>query len=359
MMRKMNIRKIAGITLALGVTASGVLLQASSLTKTLKAAYNNIAISYNGQIKTLSSEPFSVNGTTYVPLRAVGEIMGSTVNWANNTVYITSQTIPTVSNEQELAAKNFEIASLKQQLEVAKKELETYKGNGTTVAGANLTTSAVKETLEQIEEDYDYEYSLDWSFDLKIVSNRLELTVYYEDKDDIWEETTKSERKGLIEDICDDIAYRHDDVEIRGTLEDNYEDEEIGTFKYSTSGSLTYDEEEEYSLSDFEDQLEDDYDKIDCFDFDIEITSIELDEEEDDEVHFTIDVDLGDYVDEWNELDSSSDEDELAEFLDEIVNDIEREFDEYDYILGNVYDESGVRIAYYDEDGDVTMYKAD
>jgi hypothetical protein len=357
MMRKMNIRKITGITLALGVTASGVLLQAASVTKTLKAAYNNIAISYNGQIKTLSSEPFSVNGTTYVPLRAVGEIMGSTVNWANNTVYITSQTLPTVSNEQELAAKNFEIASLKQQLDVAKKELETYKGNGTTPAGENLTTTAVSNTLEDIEDEYEDQYSVDWEFDLRIVSSRLELTVYYSSRyDDILEDMTSSKREAFIKSICKDIADNHDGVEIRGTLEDEYKDEEIATFKYSTSGSYTYDEEETYSLSDFEEELEDRYTKIDCFDFDIDIESIELDERYDDEVHFTLNVDLGDYVDEWNELGSSSDESDLEYFLDDIEEDITDEFDDYDYVKGYVEDEDGKTIAYYDEDGDVIIY---
>lgn len=357
-MKKIRKSKIVCLLLVLGVAMSGTVLNASSLTKTLKAVYNNIAVSYNGQTKTLSTKPFTVNGITYVPLRAIGEIMGASVSWANNTVSITGQTTSMVSNEQEIAAKNFEIASLKQQLELAKAELAADEEIETTAEDSNLTTSDISDTLNQIENDYEEEYDIDWEFDLDIVSDELELTVYYDSGDnDALDEMTESERRAFIKSICYDIADNHEDVAITGTLEDSYEAVEIAEFGYSASGSFTYEEEENYSLSEFEDELEDDYDEINCLDFDISIESIELDEEDDDELAFTINVDLDDYSDEWNSL-TSSDEDELEYFLEEIIGDIEDEFSAYDEINGTVEDTSyGVIVRY--EDGYVSIYQAE
>lgn len=57
--------------------------------------YNNIKISLNGQYITPKDangntvEPFSINGTTYLPVRAVGDALGLSVDWdGNNTTVI-------------------------------------------------------------------------------------------------------------------------------------------------------------------------------------------------------------------------------------------------------------------------------
>lgn len=57
--------------------------------------YNNIKISLNGQYITPKDangntvEPFSINGTTYLPVRAVGDALGLSVDWdGKNTTVI-------------------------------------------------------------------------------------------------------------------------------------------------------------------------------------------------------------------------------------------------------------------------------
>ncbi|MDF2612944.1 MAG: copper amine oxidase N-terminal protein [Clostridia bacterium] len=359
-MKKFKPYKLLCLTLGVGIVMSGTVLNAASLTKTLKAVYNNIAVSYNGQTKVLSSEPFLINGSVYVPLRTVGEIMGTSVSWANNTVYITGQSSSNVSSEQEIAAKNFEIASLKQQLDLAKKELETYKGTGT--AGSNLTTTAINNTLNKIVDTYDEDYDVDWEFDLRLVSSKLELTVSYDSRydDDDFDDTTESKRKQFIKEICYDISTAHKDVEIYGTLEDSREDTEIAEFSYSKTGSLDYEEESSTSLSDFEDDLERSYRSIKLSDsVSLNIDSIEL-SERNDTLTFTVTTDLSlediekiDEIDEWDRL-STTHQRRLEEFFDDIINDLEYEYKSYDEIVGVLRDNDNDLIASY-EDGDLDL----
>ncbi|WP_069997292.1 copper amine oxidase N-terminal domain-containing protein [Cellulosilyticum sp. I15G10I2] len=346
-MKKFKSYKVLCLTLGLGIALSGTVLNAASITKSLKAVYSNIAISYNGQTKILSSEPFLVNGTTYVPLRAVSEIMGANVNWANNTIYIASQTSSNVSTEQELAAKNFEIASLKQQLDVAKKELETFKGTGT--EGSNLTTAAINNTLSKIKDTYYDDYNIDWEFNLRLVSSRLELTVSYDSRYDSsdFAKTTESRRKQFIREICYDIASAHKDTEIRGTLEDSRTDKEVATFRYSKTGSYTYEEESYLSLSEFETELERYYKTINIVTPSIPINAIDLSERSS-TLTATLNVNLRtsgtDYRAAWNDISRSN----LRKYLDDIIDDIEDEYSTYDKIIIVVKDNSLGLIADYE-----------
>jgi hypothetical protein len=73
---------------------------ASTGTKSIQAAYNNIKIYVDGNLITPKDasgnavEPFISGGTTYLPVRAIGEALGKTVDWdgATQSVYIGSKT---------------------------------------------------------------------------------------------------------------------------------------------------------------------------------------------------------------------------------------------------------------------------
>ena len=64
---------------------------AASNTKTIEALYNNIKIYVDGvkidpkDANGNTVEPFIYNGTTYLPVRAVGEAIGKTVTWDGTT----------------------------------------------------------------------------------------------------------------------------------------------------------------------------------------------------------------------------------------------------------------------------------
>ena len=78
------------------ITVSGITVFASNGSKTLIAYFNNIRIMVDGELiipKDASGnevEPFTVNGTTYLPVRAVASALGKDVTWDGNTqtVYI-------------------------------------------------------------------------------------------------------------------------------------------------------------------------------------------------------------------------------------------------------------------------------
>lgn len=74
---------ILASALVLSATVMANSTYAQQATKTLKAIYNNIKIVYNGKTITSTSnaEPFTIDGTTYVPLRMAGEALGKNVQW--------------------------------------------------------------------------------------------------------------------------------------------------------------------------------------------------------------------------------------------------------------------------------------
>lgn len=95
MLNKDNIKGFA-----IGFVASALLLCsatfAENVQKTITAFYNNIKIVVNGETITPKDangnvvEPFIVDGTTYLPVRAISEALGEEVDWdgATSTVYI-------------------------------------------------------------------------------------------------------------------------------------------------------------------------------------------------------------------------------------------------------------------------------
>lgn len=69
-------------TLALGSVTTAYAL---SGTKTIKAFYNNIKLTVNGKTVSTPQEPFTVDGTTYLPVRSVAEALNMDVTWDGNT----------------------------------------------------------------------------------------------------------------------------------------------------------------------------------------------------------------------------------------------------------------------------------
>ena len=89
---------IAGILIGVALTASTVIATTGVIQKNLH--YNNIKITLNGkEIKPLDAngnyvEPFIIDGTTYLPVRAVSGALGLGVAWdgETNTVKLTGVT---------------------------------------------------------------------------------------------------------------------------------------------------------------------------------------------------------------------------------------------------------------------------
>ncbi len=63
-------------------------------TREISAAFRDIKIIVDGKQLSTSAEPFIYNGTTYLPVRAVGEAVGKEVAWDNDTKTVTLTTPP-------------------------------------------------------------------------------------------------------------------------------------------------------------------------------------------------------------------------------------------------------------------------
>ena len=93
-----NKDKIKGflIGLSVAVILCSTTVLADTVSKTVTAVYNNIKIVIDGEEITPKDangktvEPFIIDGTTYLPVRAVASALGKDVNWdgTTNTVYI-------------------------------------------------------------------------------------------------------------------------------------------------------------------------------------------------------------------------------------------------------------------------------
>ena len=89
---------ILGVICTLIVSMLVVPAIAVSMTKTAALEYNNIKITLNGTAITPKDadgnpvEPFVIDGTTYLPVRAIGNALGLGVGWdsATSTVQLTS-----------------------------------------------------------------------------------------------------------------------------------------------------------------------------------------------------------------------------------------------------------------------------
>ena len=63
-------------------------------TREISAAFRDIKIIVDGKQLSTPAEPFFYNGTTYLPVRAVGEAVGKEVAWDNDTKTVTLTTPP-------------------------------------------------------------------------------------------------------------------------------------------------------------------------------------------------------------------------------------------------------------------------
>ena len=88
-------KKKAFVFCLLGAMVLGTCpVSAEDGTREISAAFRDIKIIVDGKQLSTSAEPFIYNGTTYLPVRAVGEAVGKEVAWDNDTKTVTLTTPP-------------------------------------------------------------------------------------------------------------------------------------------------------------------------------------------------------------------------------------------------------------------------
>lgn len=357
------------LTFGLGAALCATVVNAANYTRTLTATYRNIGVTYNGASKTLSAEPFLVDGSTYVPLRAVSEIMGADVKWngSTNTVSITNTGSDNTALQQQLATANYQVTTLQRELETVKKELETYKNSNSSsssssTSGTDITTAELEATETYLLNNYydQLHKDIDLDFDLTKKNSRLQLTISYDSSSEerVYNDLKDRTIENFIDEICEEIADRHSGIEIQGTIEyTRSKAEEKASFNYSKTGRLSVDlgiDEDEV-----EEIISDKYDELSLPGLDdTDITSIDVSiNESSSTITFTLFVDssASNFKDTWN-ANRETGGYTLRKELKEITEAIQEETD-FD-VNGEIYTSTGsILLGQYDgSKNDLSLY---
>ena len=106
-------KKKAFVFCLLGAMVLGTCpVSAEDGTREISAAFRDIKIIVDGKQLSTPAEPFIYNGTTYLPVRAVGEAVGKEVAWDNDTKTVTLTTPPpTIEADRDIIGNlDFELS---------------------------------------------------------------------------------------------------------------------------------------------------------------------------------------------------------------------------------------------------------
>lgn len=374
---KLKLRKSLAIICIGTITAGAMTMNAATLSKTVKAVYNNIRVRVDGQYKTPKLEPFFIGDSVYVSLRDAGELTNNQINWdsINQTVDIQTAGSQVSVSEIELAEKNAEIARLKSEVEKLKEKVESLEGttskpghSSDSSQDSTSTSASVKEVYNYIVKNYAKKYNIDWTFELSEKSNGdLKLKVmydsYYDGKD--FDSMSDAAVKNLMKDIIESLQDQYKDVAIEGTLYDSYKKETVAEFSLTSSSRYSYELVRKVGftrsdLDQYESILESKYSEFPYIDFgadydgksirmkDIKLTAtsntIEFG------IHTTF-MDMFSYA--WNNVKEGRATDKLETYMDDIQEAIEDKFDVRS-VTGYLYNAEGKLMAEY-RDGDLKL----
>lgn len=240
---KKNHKKLALVIAVMILTLSIAQTSfAANAVLNLKATYRNIRVFRNGIQASFSKEPFIVDGTTYVPLRDMSEILDKVVTWDNATSTISIQDKPG-QNTQELYNQILTQQQTISQLESKIKSLEEKK--------VEKEDISIKDLRKQLVEDHD---RIDKNKNLQIEDIKLserkgdiEIEIYINLKDtkayEDWNALKDSKIESFLQNIVDDIldVKQYEDADIEGFIEDEYDDKELVSFTIDKKGNVVLD----------------------------------------------------------------------------------------------------------------------
>ena len=312
--------------------------------KNIKAHYRNVKIYHNGKEIKIDKdyEPFIVhiNGdskkaTTFVPVRALGEILGKEVKWTQKDYRIDINDKEDQANkvdqaelsklQVELISKNIEIDNLKKQvadLETKLKEAEKKQDQKKSLI--NLE--------DYLNKQYGYHEKIDFDIRLSESKGNIDVNIVVDlDRDySRWNSLRDRDIEYYIEDIVKEIRYDFKDAKISGEIEDkrtrdklvdfytDSRDRVIVSTKSSSSGFIR-------DIKDMEYYLNDKFDTHKGVRFRIYLY----------ENKNTIEIELDVREKDWNSLSY----DEQDKYLEDLYYEINYEFPKME-IKGSVYDRS-------------------
>jgi hypothetical protein len=214
---------IAVLMLVLSFSTTGF---ASWLDKTIKASYRNITVFVNNTQKVATTtsgtvvEPFIVDGTTYVPLRGIAEMLGYQVTFNPTTYRIDIVGTDVAALAAQVIQKDARI-----------KELETQLAKYSTVS---LTT-----LRSELKADYTKIGTVSIKdIILKGDKSAIELQIYVDltrsTDYNAWTSLSETTKKTAIQNMVDDIRDAFADAKITGFVQDNYDKSKILKFTLDT-----------------------------------------------------------------------------------------------------------------------------
>ncbi|SCG81805.1 copper amine oxidase domain-containing protein [Proteiniborus sp. DW1] len=310
--------------------------------KNLKAWFGDIKIFVNNQLVQMDVKPFIVDGTTYVPVRAISNIFNKDIKWdgANLRIDITDR--PNQNDayvtylSQQLIERQNKINEL--ETKVAKLEAEL----ATTKKGSKYTFSQLEDYLNDEHGVYQK-----ISFDIELYGDKddIEVEIYVDLDDDYsrWNSLTTSKIEGYIEDVVDDILYNFKDADITGFIEDSHEDEVLVEFYLNSKGKLVVEIKEHryaYDIDELEDYLNRKHDYYGGVYFDITLSG----NKDMIRVYVETDDDDLDYLKKY----------EIEDYLEKLYSEIVYEYSYVD-VYGYIKDDYTKYYFDFDSRGNVHM----
>lgn len=342
----MKFKKPVIISAVSALAISGALLTqpifAQQATKTIKAIYNNIAIVYNGT--TLSSdastEPFMINGTTYLPLRMVGTALDKKVTWDGNNKRVIIEDKQAPVDQSTVAALNNQINTLTQQAGTLNQQIATLKSEAATkdatIAQLQKDKAALQaktdstnnntnnlSTLERKLNNNFGNYSNTQS-DIVLNGNSDKITIRINVNKSGWNNLSSNKRNSLVQDIVDSIRNTYNNATISGTVRSANNSDTLATISVRSSGTVTV-TNTAIDISQLQNKINNNFGTYKNVNFNIKLSGDET------SVALKIYVNRAD----WNSLSSS----QRSSFKNDIVSNIQDEYSRVD-ISGTIYDNS-------------------
>lgn len=240
MFKNDRFKKVLVISIVLVLALSTIAVASNEVyQKKLTATFGRIKFKVDGKDVTKEIESkydtpaFIVNSRSYVPVRAIAELMGMEVKWDGETHTAEIIDVKSKAYEEELDKKDKEIAELKKEIEKLKKDV--------------VDETDLKAVQKKLNNEYSTYEGVDFDITLKESKNRIDVDITMDLRDSrqesFWNRMGYNYKKDMIEDITDIISTEFTNVDIYGSIYDEFYKREVITFnkKKGSNLSISYD----------------------------------------------------------------------------------------------------------------------
>lgn len=228
-------KKILVTTLALILVLGTAAVAAESIyTKQIKATFGRIKFNVDGkdvtqQIENKYGTPAFVteDGRSYVPVRAIADLMGLDIDYDNNTHTAKLTDAKSEKYEKQLKEKDQEIAELKKEIKDLKKNV--------------VEETSLKDLEKKLNKDFGTYKNVNFDITLKETSSAIDANITVDlktssEKSD-WNKLNNNDKKYYVEDLVYEIAKEFKDTKITGSIYNNNTKRDLLTFTKNKNSS--------------------------------------------------------------------------------------------------------------------------